>query len=133
MDDFNAGQINLANAAMERARERFSSACVDDDATLDCIARVWKESGYLLDPHSAIGFEAAQRGARESGDTAVPWVTLATAHPAKFPEAIAAADIATQPRLPAHLSELFERDEHFDVLPNDLRAVQQFMADHLGA
>ena len=57
-----------------------------------------------------------------------PPASNTTAHPAKFPAAIAAADINTSPVLPNHLADLFEREETFDVLPNDLQTVQQFMA-----
>jgi threonine synthase len=132
MKDFDAGDIHLSEEAMSRARSQFASACVDDAATLACIREVWNACGYLLDPHSAIGLAAA-RGAARKGDDAMPWVTLATAHPAKFPEAIAKAGVASAPALPPHLADLFEREEHFDVLPMDLAAVQRFMADHLGA
>jgi len=130
MDAFNDGAIDLSPQAIERARQLFASQRVDDEGTAACIASVWNEAAYLLDPHSAIGVAAARAGAAEC---AVPWVTLATAHPAKFPEAIERAGVNTSAALPAHLADLFERDEHFDVLPNDLPAVQGFMARHLEA
>ena len=135
MAAFDGGAIQLSDAAMAGARERFASYRVDDEATLACIARTWSECAYLLDPHSAIGVRAAQAGAAadRAAGRSVPWVTLATAHPAKFPDAVAAADIAASPALPPHLADLFDRDEHFDVLPRDLSAVQAFMAGHLGA
>lgn len=135
MSDFDRGAISLSAAAMAGARERFASHRVDDQATLDSIATTWRRCAYLLDPHSAIGLCAAQAGAAADRATgrSVPWVTLATAHPAKFPEAVAQAGIAATPSLPEHLGDLFTRDEHFDVLPNDLAAVQAFMAGHLGA
>jgi threonine synthase len=130
MAAFNDGAISLSQRAMAKARERFTSHRVDDAGTTACIAEVFNATGYLLDPHSAIGFSAARAGAATQ---AGPWVTLATAHPAKFPDAIASAGVSASPELPLHLADLFVRDEHFEVLPNDLEAVQRFMAGHLGA
>jgi threonine synthase len=130
MDAFNHGDITLSANAMERARRCFLSHRVDDAATAACIAEVYAADEYLLDPHSAIGVVAAKAGAASQGG---PWVTLATAHPAKFPDAIARAAVGVTPQLPSHLADLYARDEHFDVLPNELPAVQRFMAAHLGA
>ncbi|CAN0603253.1 unnamed protein product [Ectocarpus sp. 12 AP-2014] len=130
MDAFQDGDIALSERAMERCRGMFSSFRVDDDETAACIAQVFADSEYLLDPHSAIGYSAALAGA---ADVSGPWVTLATAHPAKFPDAITRSGVAAEAELPAHLADLFDLDEHFEVLPNDLGSVQQFMASHLGA
>ena len=130
MAAFNDGAINLSEAAMATARGLFSSQCVSDDDTCAEIERVWRHNGYLLDPHSAIGTRAAYDCAR---DKQQPMVTLATAHPAKFPSAIAEAGVDTEATLPSHLSDLFERTERFTILPNDLAVVQQHMATHVSA
>jgi len=124
MADFNAGDITLSDVAMAEARECFASVRVDDDATCEQIARTWADCGYLLDPHSAIGYRAA----REAAAPGTPMVTLATAHPAKFPDAVAAAGVRETPRLPAHLADLFDRPEQYTVIGNDLRAVHADMA-----
>lgn len=129
MEAFNDGDISLSEQAMANCRTRFDSCRVDDEATTQCIADTYARTGYLLDPHSAIGVVAAQAGAATAG----PWVTLATAHPAKFPDAIARAGVGVEPALPPHLANLFDLPEHFEVLPNDAAAVRQFMATHLGA
>ena len=63
----------------------------------------------------------------------VPVITLATAHPAKFPDAIKSAGLDQEVALPLHLRDLFEREERVSVLPNDLAAVQAFMADNINA
>ena len=126
MSDFQNGSIQLSDAAMSKARELFSSYCVSDDETCEEIAAVWAQCGYLIDPHSAIGTRAARFCQR---DTTQPMVTLATAHPAKFPAAIENSGIEQQPVLPAHLADLFDRPERFTVLPNDLEVVQQHMVD----
>jgi threonine synthase len=104
----------------------FRAAAYDDDATLAEIRRVHTASGMLLDPHTATG-TAAARALAASVPHDGPTVTLATAHPAKFPAAVHRAT-GVEPPLPAHLADLFEREERFDVLPNDLVAIQQFVS-----
>ena len=130
MRAFDDGEIRLSSQALADARSLFSSHRVDDDVTCAEIAGTWAASGYLLDPHSAIGLAAARAASR---DPALPMVTLATAHPAKFPDAVRRAGIDREPALPAHLADLYEREERYTVLPNDLAAVQAFMADNLRA
>ena len=124
MEDFKSGAVSIDAARFAQARELFSSLAVDDAQTCNTIAQVLAESEYLLDPHSAIGVEAA-RQCRASKD--LPVITLATAHPAKFPEAVRKAGYPQDPPLPAHMSDLFAREERCTVLPKDLQAVQQFM------
>ncbi|TNC82014.1 MAG: threonine synthase [Oleiphilus sp.] len=109
------------------ARALFDSHAVDDAGTCDIIEEVYQQTGYLLDPHTAIGVGAA-RECRRSG--AVPMVTLGTAHPVKFPEAIQKANIGTLPDLPPHMADLFDREERYEVVENDLDAIQTFVASH---
>ena len=116
----------VSNEQWQRVSAIFDSAAIDDETTCAVIASVNEESGMLLDPHSAIGVEAARRCRR---DSSVPMVTLATAHPAKFGDAITAAGLAS-PELPAHLSDLFDREEHFSVVANDLHAVTDYVKAH---
>ena len=130
MHSFDKGDISFSESAMERARALFSSQCVSDEETCAQIAATWEHCEYLLDPHSAIGVRAALDA---DTDPAVPMVTLATAHPAKFPDAVAAAGVTRMPGLPHHLEDLFQRDERYQVLPNDLAAVQAFMAENINA
>jgi threonine synthase len=93
----------------------------------EVIKDTYQVNEYLLDPHTAIGVEAARKTRR---DMRVPMVTLATAHPVKFPEAIEKAGIDQPPELPHHLSDLFEREERYDVIENSLAAVQAYVAEH---
>jgi threonine synthase len=130
MERLGHGDIQLSDTAMARLGDLFSSRCVDDEETCAVIAGVYGSNEYLLDPHSAIGVKAAMDCRR---DASVPMISLATAHPAKFPAAIARAEIGIEPALPAHMADLLEREERYDVLPNDLSAVQQFMAENLSA
>ncbi|MEJ6652314.1 MAG: threonine synthase [OM182 bacterium] len=117
---------SVSDAHWQLVSAIFDSAAIDDETTCAVIASVNAESGMLLDPHSAIGVEAARRCRR---DPSVPMVTLATAHPAKFGDAITAAGLAS-PELPAHLTDLFDREEHFSVVANDLHAVTDYVKAH---
>lgn len=128
MDEFARGPIELSQQALERARGLFGSRRISDEETLACIASVNTDCGYLLDPHSAIGFAAARAMELPSE---VPRITLATAHPAKFPDAIEQALPGLRPQLPDHLADLFDREERFTVHPNDIHAVQSFMTQRL--
>ncbi|MEP6390468.1 MAG: threonine synthase [Halioglobus sp.] len=130
MAQFEHGDITLSAEAMDKASTLFSSQCVSDEETSEQIASTWNQCEYLLDPHSAIGVKAAL-DAKIADD--IPVITLATAHPAKFPDAIARSGVATEAALPQHLRDLFEREERMEVLPNSLEAVQAFMASHLNA
>jgi threonine synthase len=130
MAQLDTGDVLFSEQAMAKARALFSSQRVSDEETGEQIARTWNECEYLLDPHTAIGVKAALES---DADDDVPMVTLATAHPAKFPDAIASAGLTEDPALPAHLSDLFDREERFEVLPNELSAVQSFMAEHINA
>jgi len=105
---------------------RFQAARLDDTETLAVIARTYAEAGMLLDPHSAVGVGAVRK-LRDAGTLHGTTVTLATAHPAKFPDAVERAT-GVRPPLPPHLADLFDLPEHVTVLPNDLAAVQQFVA-----
>lgn len=126
MTDFAQGDIGLSDTALSRAQKLFTSARVSDEETCDEIRMMWERTGQLLDPHTAIGTRAARLCTREGEG---PMVTLATAHPAKFPAAVARAETGQEPVLPGHLADLFEREERFDTLDNDLGTVQAYMAD----
>jgi threonine synthase len=130
MATFAEGGLALSDAALAQTKSMFDSHRCSDDETCEEIAHVWSRNGYLIDPHTAIGTKAARVC---YGDGQAAMVTLATAHPAKFPAAIAASGIGIEAQLPHHLADLFEREEAFDVLPNDLAAVQAFMAGNCRA
>jgi threonine synthase len=101
----------------------FDSGSVDDAETLAEIARVHAETGMLIDPHTATGTVVARRLAGSR-----PVVTLATAHPAKFPDAVHRAT-GVYPDLPDELADLFERPERVTHVVNDLGAVEALIAD----
>ena len=100
----------------------FRAARCDDAQTLATMADVYRQSGLLIDPHTAVGLSAA----RQQGPSEVPVVTLATAHPAKFPEAVQRAT-GVHPELPEHLADLLERPEQSTSMGKDLVTVQNFV------
>ncbi|TQV78686.1 threonine synthase [Exilibacterium tricleocarpae] len=130
MEDFKSGAMHLSEAVLAEARQLFSSYRIDDAGTVAVIADVFAGTEYLLDPHTAIGVEAARRTRR---DSAVPVICLATAHPAKFPEAVRKAGQTRDPALPRHMADLFEREERYQVLPDQLSEVQRFIAANIRA
>jgi threonine synthase len=119
-----SGSTRLEADQLDTLSARFSAHRVDDDGTLAIMREVYAESGMLLDPHTAVGVGASR--ALASSGLGGPEVILATAHPAKFPDAVVKAT-GVHPPLPAHLADLFDRPEITASLPNDLTAVQNFV------
>ncbi|MBN4059780.1 MAG: threonine synthase [SAR86 cluster bacterium] len=109
------------------AKANFDSASINDEETCAVIKEVSDKYGYLLDPHTAIGVRAAQLCKRNSD---IPMISLATAHPVKFTEAIERAGLEA-PALPDHLADLLERDESYVVLPQDLTDVKSYIVKSL--
>jgi len=97
---------------------------------LAVIQQVFDSTEYLLDPHTAIGVQAARKTRRSSS---TPMVCLATAHPAKFPDAVKKAGQQDDPALPHHMSDLFDREERYSVLGNDIKGVHSFIAENISA
>ena len=128
ISEFEFDVMSLSDQALSRAREIFSSYRLDDQSTLEVIAQVYKASGYLLDPHTAIGVAAA-RSKRRNQST--PMICLATAHPAKFPAEVAQALPNVSVELPEHMAGLFQREERYTVIENDIVKVQGFIQDNL--
>lgn len=114
--------FNLSETARASMARLFTSGRADMAETAATIDQTLKSSGYLLDPHTAIGVYVA----RQMAANATPMVVLGTAHPAKFPAAVEAAS-GVSPALPEWLGDLMTRQERFDVLPNDLANVQDYI------
>ncbi len=113
------GRMRVTDAAWRRAGELLHGFRLDDAGTISEMRRMDAECGYLADPHTAIGIAAAR--ALASAD--VPTVAIATAHPAKFPDAVAQAT-GRRPPLPPRLADLYERRERFVTAPNDLASIK---------
>ncbi|MGB0497734.1 MAG: threonine synthase [Rubricella sp.] len=120
MDELGQGGFSLSQGALDRLRAEFDSGRADEEETLAEIRRHFAETGVLQCPHTAVGLKAA-RDAR--GDASVPMVTLATAHPAKFPDAVEKAT-GIRPALPERMADLYERDERITRIANSLDAIE---------
>lgn len=120
------GRFALPPQVHARVRESFEGFRLDDVGTLAEIKRCHGACGEVIDPHTAVGLAAARA---HRGDPAVPMVTLATAHPAKFPDAVERA-IGLRPALPPRLADLHERPERFMVIPAEERGLKRFLRDH---
>jgi threonine synthase len=118
-----SGRFDVPDEVLAEATSLFDGVRFDDDQTRTLIGDVHAATGMLLDPHSAVGLAAA-RAKRRNAD--VPMVVLATAHPAKFPDAVEQA-AGVRPALPEHLCNLMERDERINVLANDLDQLKNFI------
>ncbi len=118
--------FTLDDAPLAAIRNEFAASAVSEAEVSTTMKRTLAETGYLLDPHTAVGLASAD--AMAARDPATPMVVLATAHPAKFPDAVEAAT-GVRPALPPHLADLYDRDERFTVLPNDQPAVERFIRD----
>jgi len=121
------GRLDIGSSRLDRVRSTFSGVRVDDEATVAEIRRVHEADGLLVDPHTAIGIAAARA---VPSDPDVPRVVLATAHPAKFPDAVEAAT-GQRPALPDHLADLLDRPEHVATLPDDAAALADYLRAEL--
>jgi len=122
------GKFSVTAAMQAKVNSLFEGGRLDDAETTVSIEYFYKNTGVLLDPHTAIGAWIARGASRKTG---VPVVSLATAHPAKFPQAVQLASGIT-PALPESLSDLYNRSERCTVLPNEVSAVQNFIRDKVG-
>ncbi|MGX9963788.1 threonine synthase [Roseomonas sp. F4] len=120
------GRMPVPDAAWRSATQVFRGFALDDAGTLAEIGRLHGQ-GYLADPHTAIGTAAAM--ASPPADPAIPIVVAATAHPAKFPDAVRQATGIEAP-LPSRLADLYERPERFTRLPADLGQIEAFVRRH---
>lgn len=125
MDELKQGGFHISQGALEALRGDFASGRAAEDQTAAMIARARAEMGELLCPHSAVGVHVAQDFLG-----ATPMVTLATAHPAKFPDAVEAAT-GIRPPLPPRMADLFDRPERMTRVENDLTAIETLIREAL--
>ena len=114
MDELKSGGFAISQGALQALRETFESGRVSEDETTAMIATIRAETGEVICPHTAVGVAIARSHIRPG----VPMITLATAHPAKFPDAVEAA-IGIRPELPPHMADLFGRPERTTQVEND--------------
>ena len=121
------GGFTIPAAAMEKLRAEFDSGACSEAETRATITAMRDATAEVLCPHSAVGVKVANGHLGR-----VPMVTLATAHPAKFPDAVEAAT-GLRPVLPPHMADLFQRPERVTRVPNDLAALKELIRDRLAA
>jgi threonine synthase len=117
-------RAEISAARLARLRAGFAAGRCSDEETLATIGDIWRRTGEILDPHSAVAVHVAARASHARG---APMVALACAHPAKFPDAVEKAT-GVRPPLPPRLADLHTRKERVSVLANDLATVEAFVA-----
>jgi threonine synthase len=122
------GRLSVGDKRWKRVCALFNARRIDDDRTRAEMDRVYRETGDIIDPHSAIGVAAARDARR---DLHIPTIALGAAHPAKFPDAVEAACGAFSP-LPSRMADLYDRTEKFTVVPNNLGHIQAFVRANAG-
>jgi len=126
MDELKAGGFRVSQGAQQALREHFDSGRCDEDQTRATIRRLRDTTGELLCPHSAVGVHVAEQHLHSD----VPMVTLATAHPAKFPDAVEAAS-GIHPPLPPRMADLYDRPERLTPVPNDLQSIETLIRERI--
>ncbi|WP_421703521.1 threonine synthase [Aliiroseovarius sp.] len=126
MEDLKSGGFQVSQGAMEFLREQFDSGRASEEETKAQIAASFKATGQVICPHGAIGVKVAEE---HLGDS--PMITLATAHPAKFPAAVKEACGQDTP-LPGHMADLFDREERVTRVANDLGALEALIRERTG-
>jgi threonine synthase len=120
------GRLYIPPHVLHALRRTYAAGSASDEETIAAIARVHRETGVTIDPHTATGFAVAEK---LNDQLEGPQVFLATAHPAKFPEAIQKAGLPP-PKMPPQLAKIVDAPERFTVLPNDVAAVRHFILEH---
>lgn len=125
-----SGRFELPVSVLTKITQEFDAYRTGETGTEKEMARVWRECGVLIDPHTAVGVHAARKAAHH--DRATPMVVLSTAHPAKFGAAVEKAT-GQKPVLPSHLAGLMDKQERFTVLANDQTKIEAFIRERARA
>ncbi len=128
MEELKGGGFEVSQGAMQVLQSNYASGRASEEETSATITETLSTSAELLCPHSAVGVKVAN----EQRARGVPMVTLATAHPAKFPNAVEAAS-GIHPPLPARMADLYERSERLTRVPNDLGALTDYIKGRISA
>jgi len=126
MDELKDGGFDVSQGALQALQDTYLSGRVSEEETSETITEWLGRSGELLCPHSAIGVRVGEA----TRSPATPMITLATAHPAKFPAAVEAAT-GVHPPLPPRMADLYERSERVTRIANDLDAIETHIKGHI--
>ena len=124
MDELKSGGFTISQGALEHLREIYVSGRASEAETSGMIATIRAETGQVICPHTAVAVKVAREHLRPG----VPMVSLSTAHPAKFPDAVQAA-IGIRPPLPPHMADLFDRDERITRVANDAESIKSLILE----
>ncbi|NQY60267.1 threonine synthase [Cognatishimia sp.] len=127
MEDLKDGSFTISQGAMEMLRENFASGRASEDETTATIKSEYAASGEVLCPHAAVGVKVGNEHL-----SSVPMITLATAHPAKFPDAVEAA-MGMRPGLPPHMADMMDKEERVCMVPNQLALLETLIKDRIAA
>ena len=122
MEELASGGFTISQGALEHLREIYVSGRASEEETTAMIATIRDETAEVICPHTAVAIKVAREHLRPG----VPMISLSTAHPAKFPDAVEAA-IGVRPPLPAHMAELFDRDERITRVANDAESIKSLI------
>ena len=125
MNELKMGTFRISQGAMEVLREHFSSGRASEEQTMATIKAEYLKTGEVMCPHTAVGVKV---GNENLGDT--PMVTLSTAHPAKFPDAVEHA-MGERPDLPPHMADMMDKEERVTEVPNDLEHLQTLIRERI--
>ena len=121
------GSLKVDGKILKNIQNTFDSYSADDETTKKVISEILEETNEVLDPHTAIGVHAAKEFKKTKDYKGEAVITMATAHPAKFPDALIDAG-APEPKLPHFLQDLHKQEEKFEVIENDLEVVKEFIS-----
>ena len=124
MEELKSGGFTISQGALEHLRETYVSGRASEDETTDMIRTIRAETGEVICPHTAVAVKVAREHLREG----VPMISLSTAHPAKFPDAVENA-LGIRPALPPHMADLFERPERITLIANDAEAIKALIRE----
>lgn len=118
MEELKSGSFHISQGPLEQLRETFSSGRASEEACADTIKEMQETTGEVLCPHTAVAVKVAKEHLGK-----VPMITLSTAHPAKFPDAVEKA-CGIHPELPPHMADMASKPERVTRVPNDLEALK---------
>ena len=125
------GIFSIPKETMLKVNDLFSAYMISNNETLDIIKNTFENYNYILDPHSAIGFGSARKALDEKIiSSSTPIISLACAHPSKFPDVIKKA-INIKPQLPDHLKELMVSKEYFKVIGDDTKFIKNYLKEKM--
>ncbi|SHK03277.1 L-threonine synthase [Shimia gijangensis] len=127
MDELQDGSFTVSQGAIDVLRDTFASGRASEEETMAEITAAFTQTGEVLCPHSAVGVKVANENLGDS-----PMITLATAHPAKFPDAVEQA-MGARPDLPPHMADMMDKPERVTRVPNDLEHLKALIKERIAA